>query len=625
MSANINTRVSTKNQEIKDRASFFYNLIQLRAHNDILTNTMNMTNEEKQHFLSSEINHYLPFFHKLPDRFKKWTMSHHNISPELKELLLPKMKISLNKKGGSLVPVPVPAPRPSIISQQPSSIISQPMARAIGQIWNAEGALKEQQSVLSLVVQQQQSNISNMISVVAMHTEASKSSNTIFSDNIKTLQEHLKVLETKLDETKKDTKKMVDEVTQRLEQKWGTAVKDAREEHELTGKKIKDRVTNFETKNTKAKLCGSVCGGISGWLVHDLVIAAGNAVDDVFSLPEALATSASSFGDTTSGIMGTWNMSWLGDSWAETQPGAIIGKPIEWVGAFVGSASSTFATPIKNLVTNCNPQCGALIGIGCCICTSAICITLLQEHEGVSERLKSESSDNQWAVTRALYDGAKKAQLLLEASTVIPLLVRGTQHSKSADYKKAIKDKEEYNISKTTFIPYIKQTDMVISNRLVDQQEWINKALKINKSLIDLASQTNILNEDIDALNKKIISKMERREDTANNHRHGVVAISAPDRFNAQRAIGAPIAAERLTEGIRRRPKPRPRVSMASGPKVNATERYPLQLKGGYLKSRVKSKRLERNKKSKHRRTKHRSTKHRRTKHRRTKHRSRRN
>ena len=83
--ANINTSLLKKKKKNEDKAMFFYSLIQLIANNDMLRNTMSMTQKEKEKYLSNEINHYLPLFQSFPDVFKKWIFEQQ--SPKIQDIL----------------------------------------------------------------------------------------------------------------------------------------------------------------------------------------------------------------------------------------------------------------------------------------------------------------------------------------------------------------------------------------------------------------------------------------------------------------------------------------------------------------------------------------------------------
>jgi hypothetical protein len=617
---NINTHLSKKQQVIKDRASFFYNIIQVIARGDILKNTMNMTTEEKLYFLSSEINHYLPFFHTLPEKFKKWVIIHHNISPQIKDTLLPKMKI-LNKKGGSnssqqitkfgrATPTPATRPAHTIITQPSAQSHNQapnivPMAAALGALHSTQNQLMSNVGSVEVHMQQAQQDVVNINAMVEMQARTAQMVDASLMGNIAIFQERLSKLEADLDKSRIATDTLTKEVTKELDEMWNKAIKEAKKEHTAAGSMLTKGVTEFETKNTKAKICGAVCGGVSGLLFRDLVLSLANAANDLVKLPGELGSGLGALGDTIKGSLGTYNISGVfGEKWAGWQPAALLGSIVEGGGTMLNEGSSTLLAPLTTLVTKCGPQCGSLIGIGCCICTSAICITLLQEHEGTANRLKTKTVDGGWLVLNAARSAAASTQFVLESATVVPLLLKGVEHSKSLAWLEAIKAKQNYDTNKSTYIPHIKRTDMKEEEKgLVSQPEWVQKALKINTGLMILEGETNGLRQQILDITNQIKDTIKRRDGVMDKFMNSVGKHTQADTVNVTAGSGPGSVLRRRRQQQQQSPDPthrRPTLSTTGLPPVTHVPH------GGGLKRRVKSKRLRRNK---NRRTKNRSTK----------------
>jgi len=624
MTININTTLYKKKQKLKDTLSFFLNLIHLIAQNDILKHTMMMTEKDKQQYLSSEISKFLPLFQKLPSNFKKAIISHHNLSTKIKTILNTKgsysssnslkllkkktiKKATINyltdskrrrskrgrskrgrskrgrskrdrskrgrskrgrskrrrsKRGGSRPPIPKPrqsrGPRSSnseIIIEQPMSVIptnTSDVSESFQQLGNlqlANNALLNQQTMVFQEQRRQQTDIDSMTAVVALQTGASNSLSKIFAENIKIIQDELTTMKTELKEIDTKREEFIKITLQSLNEEWDTEIESATKQWQKYGEAVKSGVKEYEYKDTKAKLCGATCGATSGYLVRDMIISGGTAVKDFLDIPKALGAGASTLGSSFSDFtLGGFSV------------GKIIGVPLSSVGSVFSGTASTFTEPITNMISQCGPQCGALIGLSCCICTSAICITLIQEHTGVSDRLKSNDRQQQNWLMRQLSDGTQIASWAL----VVPLIRDTLGHSKSIGYKKAIQKQKDYDGNEKQYLSYIKKQDMLKgtnSPSLGNRNEWLNQALKINQSLIDIKTKTDLLTQNIQKKNEELQNEMRARSNASMKHVESVSTLTGPDRAEQRHS-------RNITQGPRQRALPntlRQRKSIRSG------------------------------------------------------------
>ena len=621
MATNINTTLYKTKQKLKDTLIFFLNLIHLIAQNDILRHTMMMTEQDKQEYLSSEISKFLPLFQKLPPNFKKAIISHHNLSTKIKKILNTKSsnlsnilkvknkprknekattnyltdskrrrskrgsskrgsskkgrskrgrskkgrsKRGRSKRGGSQPPKPKPRQSrtpPSdpqnvkIITQQPISVIptnTSDVAESFQQLGNiqlANNALLNQQTMVFQEQRRQQTDIDSMTAVVALQTGASNSLSKIFAENIKIIQNELNEMKTDLKEIDTKREEFIKITLQSLNEEWDTEIESATKQWQKYGDVVKSGVKEYEYKDTKAKLCGATCGATSGYLVRDMIISGGTAVKDFLDIPKALGAGATSLGSSFSDFtLGGFSV------------GKIIGVPISSVGSIFSGTSSTFTEPITNMIAQCGPQCGALIGLSCCICTSAICITLIQEHTGVSDRLKSNDRQQQNWLMRQLSDGTQIASWAL----VVPLIRDTLGHSTSVGYKKAIRKQKDYDDNQKQYLSYIKKQDMLKGTNppsLGNRNEWLNQALKINQSLIDIKTKTEFLTQNIQKKNEELQNEMRARSNASMKHVESVSTLTGPDRAEQRQS-------RNITQGPRQRSLPntlRQRKSIRSG------------------------------------------------------------
>ena len=117
------------------------------------------------------------------------------------------------------------------------------------------------------------------------------------------------------------------------------------------------------------------------------------------------------------------------------------------------------------------------------------------------------------------------------------------------------------------------------SPSLGNRNEWLNQALKINQSLIDIKTKTDLLTQNIQKKNEELQNEMRARSNAAAEHGKSVRSLTGPN-----------TAKQRHSQNITQRALPntlRQRKSIRTG-----------SAGGGNLKKyKVKSKRLQRNKK----------------------------
>ena len=566
-----------------------------------------MTKKDKQQYLASEISKFLPLFQKLPTNFKKEIISHHNLSTKIKTILnttpvlsagpltmKPKKgKSKPKKKRGGSRPLPAERPkRPNLdlpIAVQPTSDIPTGTSdvnqsfQQLGHVHLAHNALLNQRTLVVQEQRRQQTDIDSMNAVVLLQTGASNSLSQIFAENIKIIQYELNEIKTDLKEIDTKREEFIQITLQSLNEEWDTEIKSAKTQWQKYGEAVTSGVKEYESKDRKAKLCGATCGATSGYLVRDMIITGGNAVKDFLDIPTALADGTISLGSKISDIF----------EFRGWHPGKLLGVPISSVGSMFSGTASTFTEPITNMINHCGPQCGALIGLSCCICTSAICITLLQEQAGVSDRLISNDRQQQNWLMRQLSDGTQIASWAL----VVPLIRDTLGHSKSTGYKEAIQKQKAYETNQQQYVSYIKKQDMLKGNNptsLVNKNEWLNQALKINQSLIDIKTKTDLLTQNIKIKNEELQNEMRARSNASMRHVESVWGVTAPDALAVEhKQVTSPHPSQ---SSLRRR---RSRTVRRSGSDEGSyPELPPAPQGGGYLKRPVKSKRLRRNRKS---------------------------
>jgi len=602
MPANINTSLSKEKTKIKNKASFFYSLIQLLAHNDMLTNTMMMTQKEKLKYLSKEINHYLPLFQSFPEPFKKWIISQHNISSDIKKILNKKPSNLYNKKkkkGGADGPRagpragPIAAPRrravaatvgQQLVTAQPvvlPNLDDTEMSRQFQQLGDlnlTHNAMLSRQSQLHMSTTRQQNDIVNMTQIANIHQGVHRNQIQTLNESITELQNELQSIKTDLATVTSESTAFTNKQTEIMETDWKTTIDIATSKWETLGKTTKARVNEFKSKDFKAKSCGLACGGLSGSLIGSMVVQGATSVNTILAIPSAMGTSVTTLGTSFS-------------SWGYGIPftddmllGGLIGGPLKLVGNIFSGATSVFSEPLQTIMTECAPHCGAIVGVSCCLCTSAICITVLQENFGVSDRLQTKDRENNWWLTRQIKDGAQIASWGL----VVPLIRDGIAESKSRDYKKAIEALKAYDNNNVKGTKFIQRGDMLRTTNppsLVNKYKWIQEALENIEEYKNLQKRSERLNSAIERQQNLITRKINEKNTATNEHRQYIARLT-----RANTLTGTTTTSSGRSRAL---PAPQPTLRRRRiGPRSGSAG-------GGYLKKYRKSKHLYINKKKK--------------------------